>query len=65
MLARAEKGGVEAQRKLGIAYDDGEGVQQDYQQVGVERDPKLALKWYTKSFQAADPRGAEALGRFI
>jgi Sel1 repeat len=53
LLVRAEKGDVEAQRELGIAYDQGEGVQQDYQQ---------ALKWYLKAAEQHDAVAENNIG---
>jgi len=39
-LVEAEKGRAVAQYNLGVAYDNGKGVAQDY---------KKAVKWYTKA----------------
>lgn len=47
-LKAAEKGHTKAQYSIGIMYDNGEGVVQDYQQV-MEWFLKAAVQGYTKS----------------
>ena len=42
ILTRAQKGDAEAQYNLGVMYDEGQGVPQNY---------KEALKWYTKAVE--------------
>ena len=49
----AEKGSSEAQFKLGVAYDAGEGVPQDHKQ---------AVLWYTKAAEQGDADAQSILG---
>jgi uncharacterized protein len=49
----AEQGGSEAQFNLGQAYNNGEGVPQDY---------KEAIKWFRKAAEQGDARAQFALG---
>jgi len=49
----AEDGDAEAQFNLGVMYDDGEGVPQDY---------KEAFKWYTKSAEQGVAEAQHNLG---
>ncbi|HUL07275.1 MAG TPA: tetratricopeptide repeat protein [Candidatus Acidoferrum sp.] len=49
----AEQGKAWAQYNLGVAYEDGEGVKQDY---------KEALKWYRKAADQGHARAQNRLG---
>ena len=51
---RAEAGDIRAQRILGLMYEEGDGVPQDYQQ---------AVRWYTKAAEARDMQAQYNLGR--
>ncbi len=50
----AEHGDPKAQFNIAVMHEDGEGA---------ERDPALALKWYTKSAESGYKRPCYELGR--
>ena len=52
-LELAKQGDAKAQYKLGLMYDDGEGVQQD---------DKTAVKWYTKAAEQENASAQTNLG---
>ena len=52
-LVEAEQGDVFAQAILGLMYDIGQGVAQDY---------KEAMKWYTKAAEQGDANAQYSLG---
>ena len=49
----AEKGNISAQYNLGVMYDQGTGVSQDY---------KKAAEWYQKAAESGDADAQNALG---
>ena len=49
----AEQGGVSAQYNLGVMYDNGDGVPQDY---------KEAVKWYRLAAEQGDAKAQNNLG---
>ena len=53
LRAEADAGDARAQRALGHAYQDGNGV---------PRDPTMAVRWYRKSAEQADPTAENDLG---
>lgn len=66
----AERGFAPAQHNLGYLYENGLGVQQDFAQSqinlgvlyaagnGLPRDDREAARWYQKTADQAEPRGA-------
>jgi uncharacterized protein len=53
LIAKAEQGYAEAQFNLGVRYDNGQGVPQDY---------KEAAKWWIKAAEQGDARAQSSLG---
>ena len=53
MLQAAEQGNVDAQFNLGVMYDNGRGVRQDYAQ---------AVQWYRKAAEQGDADAQYVLG---
>lgn len=53
LTRKAEGGDADAQFRLGLAYDDGNGAPQD---------PELAAKWYRKSAEQGNPSAQNNLG---
>ena len=51
--ASAEQGDADAQNKLGVMYDNGEGVAQDY---------AVAVSWYRKAADQGNARAQSNLG---
>jgi hypothetical protein len=54
LIKSANQGDVEAQYNLGLMYENGQGVLQDY---------KEAIKWYKKSAEQGDKHAQSNLGR--
>ncbi|MBQ3646459.1 MAG: sel1 repeat family protein, partial [Synergistaceae bacterium] len=52
-LKLAENGDAEAQNRIGVAYNNGEGVEQNYSE---------AMKWYLKSAEQNYPYAFDNLG---
>ena len=53
MLQAAEQGNADAQFNLGVMYDNGRGVRQDYAQ---------AMQWYRQAAEQGDAHAQLALG---
>lgn len=53
VLARAEEGDVDAQMRLGVIYRDGRGV---------ERNPREAVRWFTRAVASGRPAAFDHLG---